>query len=254
VIAGDEFYNLILLSWIVLAFVTFWVLTKITAPYGRHVKNTWGPLINHRLAWMIMESASPISFVYFFLNGNGIKTAVTWVFLFAWTLHYFNRSIIFPIRAKMNGRKMPILIMAVSIVFNAVNGYLNGYYLGNLSSPYPLNWFVDIRFITGIFLFLAGMLININADKILIDLRKPGTLEHNIPEDGLYHWISCPNYFGEIIEWCGFAIMTWSLPGFSFALWTAANLLPRASAHHAWYKEHFADYPRDRKAVIPFIW
>ena len=113
---------------------------------------------------------------------------------------------------------------------------------------------MDIRFVTGIFLFLAGMLININADKILIDLRKPGTLEHNIPQDGLYHWISCPNYFGEIVEWIGFAIMTWSLPGFAFALWTSANLLPRAAAHHRWYREHFDDYPRDRKAVIPFIW
>ncbi|MBK7344331.1 MAG: hypothetical protein IPJ06_15295 [Saprospiraceae bacterium] len=28
---------------------------------------------------------------------------------------------------------------------------------------------------------------------------------------------------------------------------------PRSLAHHAWYKEHFPNYPKDRKAVFPGI-
>jgi hypothetical protein len=36
-------------------------------------------------------------------------------------------------------------------------------------------------------------------------------------------------------------------------VWTAANLIPRALGHHAWYRGHFADYPRARRAVIPFL-
>ena len=58
---------------------------------------------------------------------------------------------------------------------------------------------------------------------------------------------------GEILEWVGFAIMTWCLPGLIFAIWTMANLIPRASAHHKWYRNEFGDYPKDRKAIIPFI-
>mgnify|MGYP003301402655 FL=1 len=69
----------------------------------------------------------------------------------------------------------------------------------------------------------------------------------------MYKYISCPNYFGEIIEWLGFAIMVWSLPAFTFVLWTIFNLVPRAVAHHKWYKNKFSDYPRNRKAIIPFI-
>jgi len=65
--------------------------------------------------------------------------------------------------------------------------------------------------------------------------------------------VSCPNLFGEIVEWSGFAMMCWNLPALSFAIWTAANLIPRAISHHRWYRQRFADYPAARKAVIPFI-
>jgi hypothetical protein len=56
-----------------------------------------------------------------------------------------------------------------------------------------------------------------------------------------------------MIEWTGWAIATLSLPGLVFALWTAANLAPRALKHHAWYRKTFPDYPQSRKAIIPFV-
>jgi 3-oxo-5-alpha-steroid 4-dehydrogenase 1 len=251
---GNHPFDLILLSWMALAIVIFLLLTKVTAPYGRHVKHTWGLMIGHRLAWVIMEIASPLSFAFFFLKGHGTKTSITWLFFYLWVIHYINRSILFPLRAHMSGKQMPILIMGVSILFNAINGSLNGYYFGNLAPHYSMKWLTDIRFITGSSFFLAGMVINYNADRILIELRQPDNPNYSIPREGMFRWITCPNYFGEIVEWLGFAILTWSLPGFAFALWTAANLLPRAVAHHAWYLERFDDYPQDRKVVIPFLW
>jgi 3-oxo-5-alpha-steroid 4-dehydrogenase 1 len=251
---GNSLYDLILLIWIGLAIVIFLLLTKVTAPYGRHVKQSWGPMIDHRLAWVIMEIASPLSFAFFFLNGDGAKTSITWLFFYLWVIHYINRSILFPLRAHMGGKHMPILIMGVSMLFNGINGSLNGYYFGNLAPQYSMEWLTEIRFVIGSSLFLMGMVINYNADKILIELRQPNNPDYSIPQEGMFRWITCPNYFGEITEWLGFAIMTWSLPGFAFALWTAANLLPRAGAHHAWYLEHFDDYPQDRKVVIPFLW
>jgi hypothetical protein len=65
--------------------------------------------------------------------------------------------------------------------------------------------------------------------------------------------VSCPNHFGEIVEWVGFAILMGALPGWSFALWTFVNLVPRTLDHHRWYKAKFANYPSERKAVIPFL-
>ncbi|HSJ85911.1 MAG TPA: hypothetical protein VK909_01800 [Anaerolineales bacterium] len=64
----------------------------------------------------------------------------------------------------------------------------------------------------------------------------------------------CPNYFSEIMEWFGWALVTWSLPDLAFALWTFANLAPCAHAHHKWYREHFKDYPAERKALLTGMW
>jgi hypothetical protein len=63
--------------------------------------------------------------------------------------------------------------------------------------------------------------------------------------------VSCPNYLGEIVQWFGWALLGWSLPGLAFALFTLANLAPRAYAHHRWYLATFPDYPRDRAALLP---
>ncbi|MFN0215452.1 MAG: 3-oxo-5-alpha-steroid 4-dehydrogenase [Saprospiraceae bacterium] len=95
--------------------------------------------------------------------------------------------------------------------------------------------------------------INWHSDNILLRLRKPDTTGYAIPQGGLFKWVSCPNHFGEMLEWIGFALMSWCLPALSFAVWTIANLAPRALAHHRWYKATFEDYPKERKTLVPFI-
>jgi len=70
----------------------------------------------------------------------------------------------------------------------------------------------------------------------------------------MFEYISGANFFGEIIEWLGFAIACWTLGGWAFALMTACNIGPRAYHHHCWYLEKFKEtYPKNRKAIIPFI-
>ena len=96
-------------------------------------------------------------------------------------------------------------------------------------------------------------MINNKSDSYLISLRKNKDNGYVIPKEGLFKYISCPNFFGEIIEWLGFAILTWSVAGLAFFLWTFFNLVPRALSHHKWYKKTFPEYPKERKAVFPFI-
>ena len=100
---------------------------------------------------------------------------------------------------------------------------------------------------------LIGLYINVTSDNILIALRKNNEEEYSIPKGFLFNKISSPNYLGEMIEWLGWAIMTWSLAGLVFFFWTVANLLPRAIANHKWYKKEFENYPSNRKAIIPYL-
>jgi 3-oxo-5-alpha-steroid 4-dehydrogenase 1 len=131
-----------------------------------------------------------------------------------------------------------------------------GYIAGGMeqgAGSYYVGWLTGPRFIIGISLFILGFFINQVSDNHLIHLRNGKKSGYSIPTHLLFNKISCPNFAGEIIEWTGFAIMTWCLPALSFAVWTAVNLIPRALHHHRWYKEKFPDYPAQRKAVIPYI-
>ena len=240
--------------WIAIAIIIFPFLLRITPPYGRHSKNNWGPMIDNRLGWVLMEFPSLLIFVLLVLLGPELPSSPVWVLFSLWTIHYVNRSVIFPLRTKTKGKKMPFIIMLSAVFFNLVNAGLNGYWLGFAAPAYPENWMADPRFIVGGLIFIGGFVINQMADKKLISLRKGGNMGYFNPGGGLFNYISCPNFFGEIIEWSGFAIMAWNLPAFSFAVWTAANLIPRALDHHKWYKSYFREeYPRSRKAVIPFL-
>uniref|UniRef100_A0A8C0BCY1 3-oxo-5alpha-steroid 4-dehydrogenase (NADP(+)) n=1 Tax=Buteo japonicus TaxID=224669 RepID=A0A8C0BCY1_9AVES len=150
------------------------------------------------------------------------------------------------------GRPFPLQLLFFGMLFCIYNGFLQGYYL-IYCAEYPNDWCTDIRFTSGLLLFLLGMGINIHSDLLLRQLRKPGEVTYKIPQGGLFTYISGANYFGEIVEWFGFAIATWSLPAFAFAFFTLCCIGPRAYHHHRYYLKTFTDYPKSRKALIPFV-
>lgn len=247
-----QFYLLIKI-WIAFGIILFPVLLSITVPYGRHSRKGWGPMIPNRLGWIIMELTTLVMFVVFFFVGPNPVNIVTLIFFLLYTVHYSNRAIIFPLRTHTSKKLMPLIIAIFAIFFNLVNGFINGYYFGTVSGEYGIEWLYDIRFIAGGILFILGMAINLKSDNALLALRSPSSNGYCIPTGGLFKYISCPNFFGEILEWTGFAIMTWSPAALAFAIWSAVNLVPRALDHHRWYREKFSDYPVERKAVIPFL-
>ncbi len=235
-----------------IAIPTAIALLWISAPYGRHVRDGWGPTIPNRAGWILMELPACVLYAAIFFLGDHRFEVVPLVFLGFWQLHYVHRTFVFPFRLRAKGKRMPLSIPLMAIVFNSLNAYVNARWISHLGS-YDEAWLTDPRFLAGAGVFLIGMAINLHADTVLIHLRKPGETGYKIPQGGLYRWLSCPNYFGEIVEWCGWALMTWSLAGAAFAIYTAANVGPRALTNHRWYREKFDDYPKERRAVIPFL-
>lgn len=251
---ADPVYNITLIAWLLLLPVIFIALLFISAPYGRHIRSGWGIALDSKLGWIIMEACSPLIFAICFFLGKAPLSTTTIILLLLWEAHYIHRAFIYPFSLKSSNEKMPLSVVLSGIFFNLMNASLNGYYVFTLSGGYPDSWITDPRFIVGTAIFICGFIINRHADYVLSKLRLSGSTGYKIPRGGLYNWISCPNYFGEIMIWTGWAIATWSLAGLSFALWTMANLAPRAKSHLAWYRENFPDYPPQRKALIPGIW
>ena len=241
-------------SYLATAAVIFIALIFVPAAYGRHSRSGWGPSMNTRLAWVVMECPSVLVFAACMALATRPIELASGALGVLWLGHYIHRTFIFPFRMNTGNRPTAIIIPAFGVAFNFGNAYLNARWLYTLSDGYGDTWLTDPRFIIGVGVFATGSLINYRSDRILASLRKPGETGYKIPHGGLYRWISCPNYFGEILAWSGFAIASWSLPGLCFVVWTAANLAPRARTHHAWYRQTFADYPPERKALIPGVW
>lgn len=248
-----DLYRLLALGWMLPGLFVFIFLFKINAPFGRHVASGWGLTIDNRLGWFLMEFVVLAVLFVFLATGQKTISWTTGVLCGFFVAHYLHRSLIFPWQINTPGKRMPLVIVLSAITFNTMNGFLIGYYFGNFAD-YPPDWLGTPRFWVGLALFAGGMAINIRSDYRLIRLRAPGETGYKIPRGGLFEYVSCPNHLGEIVEWIGFAVMSWSLPGAVFAFWTFANLAPRALAHHAWYRQNFPDYPEARKALVPGLW
>jgi hypothetical protein len=252
--SAQTLFTVVTAAWTGVAAATFVGLFFLNAPYGRHAKTTWGPVISDTLGWVLMELPSPLIFATWFALGSHGFAVVPVVFFALWEAHYVHRSFIYPFLLRGGRtRRMTLAVALMGFFFNGVNATLNGWFLFRLAEPRPLAWLLDARFIVGLALFVGGYIVNRWSDAILRTLRRPGESIYRITSRGLYRWISSPNYLGEIVEWIGWAVLTWSFAGASFAAWTAANLVPRARANHLWYRATFADYPPERKALVPFV-
>ena len=247
---AQHLYQLLVTGMMALAAVTLLALLVFPAPYGRQSKGGLGPSLPSRVGWFLMEAPASMVFGVVFMMGSRATEVVPILLLVMWQSHYAYRAFIYPSTISRASRRLPFLIAGLGFAFNCFNSYLNAIWVGSLGS-YSVAWLVDPRFISGTLLFFAGMAINRVSDGVLRRLRRARGEGYAIPEGGLYRWVSCPNYLGEIIMWTGWAVATWSTAGLAFALYTAANLLPRAVAHHRWYRRQFPDYPAGRRALIP---
>ncbi len=252
---SNEVYDLLLMAVFAAAAVVFAVLMFISAPYGKQERDGWGPGLPMRLGWCVLELPAFAGMAWCFMQGEQRASAVPLLLFGLWQLHYFHRSFIYPLRLRVKPEaRYKIALLVPGMLFNAANGALNGWFLAQLGTHLQrADWLADPRFIGGLILFAVGFGIAKHSDAVLRNLRQPGETGYKIPFGGLYRWVSCPNYLGEMLQWGGFALAAWSPPALAFVAFTAANLVPKAISSHRWYRQQFADYPPERKAVFPGV-
>ena len=240
--------------WVMLAVIVFVCLFFYTAPYGRHAAKTLSPSVKGPAGWVLMEMPASLVFIACFIAIGGPFTITQIVLLVIWQAHYAHRAFIYPFTMRSSEKPLVVWILASGFVFNLINAYLNGCYITMKPQHYPSSWLMDPRFIIGLLIFIAGFIINRHSDYILYNIRKNNRNAYEIPQGGLFKWVSCPNYLGEMLIWFGWAIAAWSSVALAFAIWTVANLVPRARSHHRWYHEKFEGYPEERRALVPGLW
>ena len=250
-------FNVFLIVMAVIALFVFVCLFYFEAGYGYLFNPKYGFPISNKIGWVLMESPVFIAMcILFFLSPYKCQTALIALFLVFQT-HYLQRSFIFPFLMRGNS-KMPFGIVSMGMVFNTLNALMQGgwifyfapqlgYYDGWMSKPYLY---------VGIAVFMAGFIINLHSDYIIRHLRKPGDRAHYIPMGGMFKFVSSANYFGELLEWIGFAIASWSWSALVFVWWTFANLAPRSRSLYIRYEKEFGEQftKLKRKRIIPFIY
>jgi protein-S-isoprenylcysteine O-methyltransferase Ste14 len=231
--------------------LVFISLLWVTAPYGRHHKPGWGLDLPNRLAWFLMELPALLVISLLVLASPVSDRPQAWVPLMFWIFHYGYRSFVFPALMHPSNRTFPMMLVVFAVAFNMLNGYNNSAAL--ISAAVLDTPLISVNFILGSAIFILGFVMHVQSDTVIRNLRRPGETGYQIPRGGMFRWVSNPNYLGEIVQWTGWAIMTWSLAGLAFALFTFCNLVPRAISNHRWYKERFADYPAERRILVPGI-
>ena len=249
-------YDIFLWIMTLVAVVVFVALHFFEAGYGYLFDRRYGPPVNNRVGWVLMESPVFVAmWLLWALSDRGCE-AVPLLLFAMFQLHYFQRSFIFP--CLMRGRsKMPLGIVLLGVVFNTLNALMQGGWIFYVApADYYDGWFAKPFIYIGVVVFFVGMFINLQADYIIRHLRKEGDTRHYIPKGGMFRYVSSANYFGELVEWTGFAIASWSWAGVVFVVWTFANLAPRSASLYKRYEMEFGEeFSRlGRKRIIPFIY
>lgn len=257
-IFNPEVFNTVLSVMALSAVVVFLCLLKVEAGYGVAYTKKWGPAVNNKLGWILMEAPVFFAMLWLWLSSDRRGDTVLVVMALLFLFHYFQRSFVFPFLIK--GKSvMPLSVILMGVTFNTLNAYMIGgwlFYVSPVDYYGGVSWLMSPMFIVGCVIFFVGMAINWHSDYIIRHLRKPGDTGHYIPRGGMFRYVTSANYFGEFLEWCGFALLTFSAAGAVFALWTFANLAPRARKLHQRYEREFGDeYKRlNRRYILPFIY
>ncbi|XP_046429731.1 polyprenol reductase isoform X4 [Neodiprion fabricii] len=108
-------------------------------------------------------------------------------------------------------------------------------------------------------IFLWATYKQLICNKILSNLRKNKkgetvTLQHKIPKGDLFEYISSPLQLSEILVYLMLTIILRNSQTFYYIfLWVLLNQVATGLLGHWWYVESFKEYPKQRRALIPWI-
>lgn len=161
--------------------------------------------MNPKFAWMIMESPnlwiSILVYIYR-ISDNIFDNIHNQILLSCFLVHYFNRSIIYPLCMDTSiSAPMPLSVMMAAFIFCLWNGANQSISLINVDIHQHRTMLGNMQFITGILIFMLGFYINKQSDQILLSQKlkamksnsKTG-IKYVIPAGGMFEYVSCANY------------------------------------------------------------
>uniref|UniRef100_A0A2M4AQS3 Polyprenal reductase n=1 Tax=Anopheles triannulatus TaxID=58253 RepID=A0A2M4AQS3_9DIPT len=129
-------------------------------------------------------------------------------------------------------------------------------------APRPTNAYrfePSLALAVAIGLFFYAWLHQYRANVILANLRKDRTgrvvnQKHSLPTGDYFEVVSSPHMFFEIVMYVVlFGVLHRNTSMVYVLLWVLSNQLMNSWLTHQWYIEQFPDYPKQRRALIPYV-
>jgi hypothetical protein len=207
-----------------------------------------------------------------FRTGEGIsgRTGMFLLYFAPLCAHLLATWLIWPVT------NLPQQLLVAGIVFHFAKRCAESLFLHKYSGPIDVATVVQIAFFytaisiasayfnqttpatadgvvwLGTAVFLLGQAGNFYHHWLLARLRTQST-GYFIPHGGWFRWVSCPHYTLELVAWLGLALITKEPFMYLTCIAMTGYLIARSLKAQAWYHERFPDYPRQRKAIIPFL-
>ncbi|SOV78210.1 3-oxo-5-alpha-steroid 4-dehydrogenase, putative [Plasmodium sp. gorilla clade G3] len=220
-----------------------------------------GVQISWRLVYVIEYLGPIIIFPFFYFcdkyvyphtnkNKHIIQICSLWFLLF----HFIKREFESLFIHRFSNATMPIIRVPINCGhYWLLCGVSIGYYLFHpLYKPYDIQ--SKPYCVYGLFFVLLILeFLNLKCHLILRNLRPRGTKNRGIPHGYGFNHISCANYFYESLIWIIFSLITNTLTGYVFSFVATTQMTIWALKKHKNYKREFPNYPRNRKAIFPYI-
>ncbi|GAB6022093.1 hypothetical protein CHUAL_006235 [Chamberlinius hualienensis] len=251
------YWNAVLSAGAVLVVITYVSQLKSAAPYGRHdpKDGKWGPGVNQVIGHILNDGLW--GFIYFLYllyqnSENGNFGIINVTFMSLWLVHFIHRGFVHPLYMRYSSKTISVGIPLTGLTL-AYFSYIHASYL--TLAVYPEGYVCHSSFIIGLTLFAIGFGLNKWSDVTLRNLRSnSGDAKYYVPTAAIFKFISCPNYLGEIMQWLGWALSTWSVEGLLYFLFVCATCVPRSKHNHQWCMKYVRNYPKDRNALIPGLY
>mmetsp|Transcript_54077 Transcript_54077/g.143979 ORF Transcript_54077/g.143979 Transcript_54077/m.143979 type:complete len:303 (+) Transcript_54077:56-964(+) len=240
------------------------------APYGKFGgAKSAGVALSPQLGWLLMELPAPVMFLIGLRNGWLARAkedtkphpTATKMLSTIFLLHYLNRTLVFPllIRSPPDSKAtFALMNSATGAIIVGAHGWLHGRLFSKNGKHLTREWLSGAQFKLGVMVYELGFALLLHSEHVLRCLRPRGGVvsgenRYKIPFGGGFTWISSPQYLGELMAWAGLRMCTGSPATWFVLMISLANLVPRSFEQHKWYLRKFPDYPRERRALLPFL-
>jgi len=170
---------------------------------------------------------------------------IQWIVYSIVMLHFAKRTFEVLFVHKYSGKIQPLTLSIIIFAYALMGGLISWLNVEPVAK-------MDFLFYLGIVSFLIGVLGNTYHHRLLANLRKEKD-GYFIPKGGWFEYATCPHYFFELLGWLGITLVSRHLFTVLVFIAMLGYLGARSIKTRQWYREHFKDYPADRKFMIPFI-